>query len=225
MAAAGGRRGAAHKPKSPPPDPHGISPDNPPPPAPAPDEAARRDLADIMTGGVARPLDREEQRVLDGIARRLPLSRDAYAIADCQSSWWDRLADRVAAVGGSWGFIFGFFAVLAAWVLINSGRLPRLGFDVYPFIFLNLLLSMLAAIQAPIILMSQNRQSQRDRVAAAHDYAVNLRAELEILRLHEKLDAMRAAQDAALAQQQETLIALLRKELAAHGVAAMPPTG
>ena len=103
-----------------------------------------------------------------------------------------RLADRVAAIGGSWGFISSFGFVLFGWMVINSPMLRSFGvqFDPYPFIFLNLMLSMLAAIQAPIIMMSQNRQGEKDRIAAKHDYQVNLRAELEIILLHEKLEHM-----------------------------------
>ncbi len=108
------------------------------------------------------------------------------------STWWDRLADGVARVGGSWSFIIGFSSALAIWIISNialaaSGH----AFDPYPFIFLNLILSMVAALQAPVIMMSQNRQSAKDRAAAEHDYVVNLRAELEIMLLHDKLDALR----------------------------------
>jgi uncharacterized membrane protein len=113
------------------------------------------------------------------------------------------MADRVAAVGGSWGFIIAFAVVLLSWMIINSDLLTVMGlkpFDGYPFIFLNLMLSMLAAIQAPIIMMSQNRQAAKDRIAARHDYEVNLRTQLEILRLSRKVDrlmriAMRTAEE------------------------------
>jgi uncharacterized membrane protein len=119
-------------------------------------------------------------------------SRDVGDIVDEQATFGERLSDKVAAVGGSWKFIMVFAAVLLGWMLLNSQILGKLGtpFDPYPFIFLNLMLSTLAAIQAPIIMMSQNRQSAKDRIAAAHDYEVNLRAELEILRLHAKIDAL-----------------------------------
>ena len=106
--------------------------------------------------------------------------------AQLNSSFGDRLADRVARVGGSWSFIIAFGLVLATWMLLNSRVLQAMGmppFDAYPFIFLNLLLSTLAAVQAPVIMMSQNRQSAKDRVSAQHDYEVNLRTQLEILRL------------------------------------------
>jgi len=139
-------------------------------------------------------LEPEERNVLRSFEARRPISRDAAEIEEAEAGFGDRLSDRVAAVGGSWAFIVGFGVVLAAWMLLNTGVLAHwhLSFDPYPYIFLNLMLSMLAAIQAPIIMMSQNRQSDKDRVAARHDYEVNLRAELEIMRLHEKLDALLA---------------------------------
>jgi len=147
-------------------------------------------LAKALLGKQPHLLTREEERVLRMIHARTPISRDAANVADEQSGMGDRLADRVAAVGGSWGFIIAFGIVLFGWMLLNSGILSRWNatFDPYPFIFLNLMLSTLAAIQAPIIMMSQNRQSAKDRLAASLDFEVNLRAELEILRLHEKID-------------------------------------
>jgi uncharacterized membrane protein len=99
-----------------------------------------------------------------------------------------RLADRVAAVGGSWGFIIGFGVFLVAWTLTNSVLLGRAAFDAYPYIFLNLILSMIAAIQAPIIMMSQNRAAAHDRAAAQLDYDINMKAEREILAIHERMD-------------------------------------
>ena len=102
----------------------------------------------------------------------------------------DHIADHIAQVGGSWGFIISFLAFLAAWAIANTLVLGE-GVDPYPFIFLNLVLSMIAALQAPIIMMSQNRQAERDRIDAAHDYAVNLKAEIEIMALHEKFDDIR----------------------------------
>ena len=135
-------------------------------------------------------LDPEERRVLDALEDGTVVSRDAADVADEQSSLGDRLADRVAAVGGSWGFIIGFAVVLFGWMLLNTDVLAHFGkaFDPYPYIFLNLMLSTLAAIQAPVIMMSQNRQASKDRLAASLDFETNLRAELDILRLHEKLD-------------------------------------
>jgi uncharacterized membrane protein len=132
----------------------------------------------------------EERRVLADIARGAPTTRDAGEVAEERASFGDRLADRVAAIGGSWSFIIAFTLVLLAWMLLNTDVLSHWGlaFDPYPYIFLNLMLSTLAAVQAPVIMMSQNRQSAKDRLSATLDYETNLRAELDILRLHQKLD-------------------------------------
>jgi uncharacterized membrane protein len=100
----------------------------------------------------------------------------------------ERLADHISAFGGSWTFIGLFGAVLVTWIVINASFLLSRPFDPYPFILLNLVLSCLAAIQAPVIMMSQNRQEARDRLRSQSDYQVNLKAELEIRQLHEKLD-------------------------------------
>jgi uncharacterized membrane protein len=137
-------------------------------------------------------LSRKERGVLEAIVSREIVADDAGNLADEQASFGERLSDRVAAVGGSWGFIIAFAVVLFGWMLLNSEILTRVNaaFDPYPFIFLNLMLSTLAAIQAPIIMMSQNRASNKDRIAAAHDYEVNLRAEIDIIRLHEKIDLL-----------------------------------
>lgn len=151
------------------------------------DEWAQR-----LLGKPEAMLDEEERRVISGIEMGRPLARDAADVADERAEFGDRLADRVAAIGGSWGFIIAFSAVLVGWMLLNSDVLQHFGlaFDPYPYIFLNLMLSTLAAIQAPVIMMSQNRQSAKDRLAAGLDYETNLRAELDILRLHHKLDTM-----------------------------------
>jgi uncharacterized membrane protein len=148
------------------------------------------DLAERLLHKPASSLDEEERRVLQGIEHGTTISRDAADVADERADLGDRLADRVAAVGGSWGFIIGFTVVLLGWMLLNSDVLAAWGraFDPYPYIFLNLMLSTLAAIQAPVIMMSQNRQASKDRLAASLDYETNLRAELDILRLHHKLD-------------------------------------
>ena len=148
------------------------------------------DLAQRLFRKPIHALDAEERRVLDSIDSGAIVSRDAADEADARSSLGDRLADRVAAVGGSWGFIIAFTVVLFGWMLLNSDVLAHFGaaFDPYPYIFLNLMLSTLAAVQAPVIMMSQNRQASKDRLAASLDYETNLRAELDILRLHHKLD-------------------------------------
>ena len=137
------------------------------------------------------PLGDAEQRVLESTAGRQTLARNINTHIARDATAGQHLADAIARVGGSWGFILGFLAFLLLWTSINGFLLTREAFDPYPFIFLNLVLSMLAAIQAPIIMMSQNRQAARDRTDAAHDYEVNLKAEIEIMALHEKMDALR----------------------------------
>lgn len=141
----------------------------------------------------AHALDEGERNVIASIDAHRTISRDAAGMDEERATFADRAADRVAAIGGSWGFIIAFSLVLIGWMLLNSDVLARwnAAFDPYPYIFLNLMLSTVAAIQAPIIMMSQNRQAKKDRLAASHDYEVNLRAELEIMRLHDKLDALR----------------------------------
>ncbi len=146
-------------------------------------------LLDMGVGDVPS----RERKVLERMAKRLAISHNVNKEFDQQLTFGERLADRVAAVGGSWSFIIGFGTFIGAWVLLNTAILAGyVTFDPYPFIFLNLMLSMLAAIQAPVIMMSQNRQADKDRLAAAHDYEVNLKAEIEIAALHEKLDQIRS---------------------------------
>jgi uncharacterized membrane protein len=157
-----------------------------------------------------------ERRVLERVAHRQHISRNTNHDFDTSLTLGQRVADRVAAFGGSWTFILLFAATLLTWIALNSLLLaPRhAAFDPYPYILLNLVLSMLAAIQAPIIMMSQNRQAQKDRLDAAHDYEVNLKAELEIAALHEKVDRLREQQWAelvALQQEQLRLLAQLLK--------------
>ena len=159
-----------------------------------------------------------EERVIERLTRRLHVSRAPGRASDAGRTVGQRLADRIAAFGGSWTFILLFLAALAAWVALNTLALPRAGrppFDAYPFVFLNLVLSMLAALQAPVIMMSQNRQAATDRAAAAHDYEVNLKAELEILALHGKVDALRERQWSELVAMQRQQIELLTRLLAA----------
>ena len=134
-----------------------------------------------------------ERRVIISIARRHHVTRNVNQALAERQTLSDHLADRVARFGGSWTFIVIFSGVLVAWAVLNTMTLPRYfqAFDPYPYIFLNLILSMVAALQAPIILMSQNRQAMRDRLAASLDYEVNLKAEIEIMALHEKLDQIR----------------------------------
>ena len=149
----------------------------------------REQLARDLLGTSYGELTSQKKSVIDLIADQKPSGLGPLAKVD-ERDRWEKLADRVASVGGSWGFIMSFMIVLAIWVTLNSLLASR-AFDPYPFIFLNLMLSMVAALQAPVIMMSQNRQGKIDRAAAEHDYIVNLRAELEIMLLHDKLDGLR----------------------------------
>ncbi len=148
------------------------------------------DLSQRLLGKAPGELDEEERRVLAGIESGTIVSRDAADVSDERATFGERLSDRVAKIGGSWAFIIAFTLVLIGWMLLNSDILTHFGraFDPYPYIFLNLMLSTVAAIQAPVIMMSQNRQSAKDRLAASLDYETNLRAELDILRVHHKID-------------------------------------
>ncbi|MDA8242399.1 MAG: DUF1003 domain-containing protein [Nitrospiraceae bacterium] len=122
------------------------------------------------------------------------LSKNLNDEYDRQLTLGQRLADKIADFGGSWQFIGIFAAVLLLWVTVNTTFFLKRPFDPYPYIFLNLILSCLAAIQAPVIMMSQNRQEEKDRLRAEYDYKVNLKAELEIRNLHEKIDHLLTSQ-------------------------------
>lgn len=151
--------------------------------------------ADIARALMGRPfgeLGAGAQRVARHVAERRHIARDPGQQSAVTPG--ERAADAVAAFGGSWPFVGLFAVTLVLWIAANSWLPhPQDGaFDPYPYILLNLFLSMLAAIQAPVILMSQNRQARKDRIGAAHDYEVNLKAELEIMMLHDKVDALAA---------------------------------
>jgi len=160
-------------------------------------------------------LNEVQRSVIDLIAAEAPTGLNRALVSD-DRSFWDRLADKVAAIGGSWAFIGAFSGVLLGWVALNVFLKPwDLAFDPYPFIFLNLLLSTVAALQAPVIMMSQNRQAAKDRANAEHDYVVNLRAELEIMHLHDKLDALRERDIAELSRHNAEALARLEAQVAA----------
>lgn len=146
-------------------------------------------------------LSKAESKVLQSAIDRLAIAEDRSADYAERASLGARIADTIARIGGSWGFIITFVLFLAVWTIANAWLLGRETFDPYPFVFLNLVLSMVAALQAPVIMMSQNRQTERDRLAASHDYEVNLKAEIEIMALHEKLDALRHQEIIALRDQ------------------------
>lgn len=152
-----------------------------------------------------------EQQLLQPVHTKRPISRDINQEFEDKASFGERLADRVAKFGGSWTFIILFMSMVVGWIVLNTVILTRgnAAFDPYPFILLNLCLSMISAAQAPIIMMSQNRQAAKDRLDAGHDYEVNLKAELEIAALHEKIDQLREQQWTALLAMQQEQIRLL----------------
>jgi uncharacterized membrane protein len=175
-------------------------------------QTANDELAQQLLSCSYDKLNDIQKSVIDLIANEAPATVDPAMRKD-KRTFGARLADNVAAVGGSWGFIIAFGLILAAWMGWNELSGKHLSFDPYPFIFLNLMLSMVAAIQAPVIMMSQNRAAARDREAAEHDYVVNLRAELEIMHLHDKMDALREKQMIELLKRQNEAIKLLRGQI------------
>lgn len=152
-----------------------------------------------------------EKKVLDSIGNKEILSENIHKTFTGKLTLGQRLADKIAAFGGSWTFIITFFSLLLAWVVLNTINVFIKPFDPYPFIFLNLMLSCIAAIQAPIIMMSQNRQSEKDRMNAEHDYMVNLKSELEIRIVQEKIDHMRTKQWERLIEIQQVQLDLLQE--------------
>lgn len=152
-----------------------------------------------------------ENEVIESLKKNELLSANIYADFDARLTLADRMADRVAGFGGSWRFIAAFVVVVLAWIGANTVALLKQPFDPYPFIFLNLVLSCLAALQAPVIMMSQNRMEARDRMRAEHDYQINLKAELEIRHLHEKLDHLLKQQWTRLIEIQEIQLELMEE--------------
>lgn len=174
----------------------------------------KKTVADLagrwLTGGLSG-LSEAEHRVLQSAIDRRAVSKNRNEAYENELTFGERVADAIARVGGSWTFIFAALALLLAWTLGNSFLLGREQFDPYPYILLNLVLSMLAALQAPVIMMSQNRQAARDRLDAAHDYEVNLKAEIEIMALHEKFDEMRHQEIVRIREQLAELAGQLRR--------------
>jgi uncharacterized membrane protein len=158
-------------------------------------------------------LGEREKHILQHLKEKEPISRNVMDEYSDKLTFGQRVADKVASFGGSWPFIGIFALILILWIGGNIFMLLALHkkpFDPYPFILLNLFLSMLAAIQAPVIMMSQNRQSAHDRIAAEHDYEVNLKAELEIMNLHQKLDELREQKWAELVAMQTQQMEMLK---------------
>jgi uncharacterized membrane protein len=134
------------------------------------------------------------EEVLESLKEHEILSRNINLEFEQDLTFWERMSDKVASFGGSWRFILGFAVVIGIWVAVNTIALLRQPFDPYPYILLNLVLSCLAAIQAPVIMMSQNRQDAKDRLRSEHDYQLNLKAELEIRHINEKMDLLLSTQ-------------------------------
>jgi len=152
-----------------------------------------------------------DQEVIESLQQHEILSSDISRQFEKKLTFGERLSDRIAEFGGSWKFIILFGAVLFGWIILNAIFLLNRGFDPYPFILLNLILSCLAAIQAPVIMMSQNRAEARDRLRAENDYKVNLKAELEIRHLHEKIDHLLRRQYNRLFEIQQIQVELLEE--------------
>jgi uncharacterized membrane protein len=181
------------------------------------DTICSRHVSDYRTRYVAGLLERErgelsdlERQVVESLAREETVSRNVEAAWDTRRTTGERVADVVADFGGSWTFIGTFFFVLVVWMAFNVWATTRTVFDPYPFILLNLVLSCLAAIQAPIIMMSQKRQEAKDRLRSENDYRVNLKAELEIRNLHEKMDHLINRQWERLAEIQQIQLEIMQ---------------
>jgi uncharacterized membrane protein len=150
-----------------------------------------------------------DHEVLESLQRHEILSSNVDAQFEKDLALGEKMADGLATFGGSWTFLIIFAAILLIWIALNSFLLLKRPFDPYPFILLNLVLSCLAAVQAPVIMMSQNRQEAKDRLRSQHDYQVNLKAELEIRQLHDKIDHLLSHQWERLVEIQQIQIDLL----------------
>jgi uncharacterized membrane protein len=163
--------------------------------------------ANPLVAEIAR-LNGLERQIIDRFIHRQRVPPDA---SQAPLSFGDRVADRVTSFGGSWPFIVLTIFAIAAWMMINATMAKA--FDAYPYILLNLVLACMTVLQAPLIMMSQNRQTTRDRLEAQHDYEVNTKAELEIVGLHTKLDEIRDVKWMELMKLQEQQLALLARLL------------
>jgi uncharacterized membrane protein len=152
-----------------------------------------------------------DNEVIESLQQHEILSSDISKQFETKLTFGERLSDRIASFGGSWRFIITFGVVIVLWIAINVVLLATRAFDPFPFILLNLILSCLAALQAPVIMMSQNRVEARDRLRAENDYKVNLKAELEIRHLHEKIDHLLRRQYNRLFEIQQIQIELLEE--------------
>jgi uncharacterized membrane protein len=169
-------------------------------------------------------LEKKETKVLEkdvvkSLRENELLAKNINADFDKGLTYGDRLSDRIASFGGSWKFIIFFMSVLFIWIVINTIALLSKPFDPFPYILLNLILSCIAAIQAPVIMMSQNRQEAKDRLRAEHDYKINLKAELEIRHLNEKMDHLLMNQWQRLLEIQQLQTEIMEEILGKKGKA------
>ena len=171
----------------------------------------RRRFVDEMLAAERGELDDLERHVTESLERQLTVAENIENQFAGRRTFGERLSDNLASFGGSWTFLIVFFALLAGWIGLNLWLGTSNAFDVYPFILLNLLLSCLAAVQAPIIMMSQKRQEAKDRLRALNDYQVNLKAEIEIRHLHEKVDHLLSRQWERLAEIQQFQMEILEE--------------
>ncbi len=171
----------------------------------------RRDYVKEVLEDEIGELSALDQEVVDSLQQHEILSENIGDEFDRELTFGERLSDRIASFGGSWTFIMSFGVVLFIWIVINTAILATRAFDPYPFILMNLILSCIAALQAPVIMMSQNRSEARDRARAENDYKVNLKAELEIRHLHEKIDHLLRKQYNRLFEIQQIQIELLEE--------------
>jgi uncharacterized membrane protein len=187
------------------------------PDLPADGFVCRTDLDRFRSDYVSEMLARErgeltqlDEDVVKSLADHETLAENIDAEFAVKRTFGERMSDRLASFGGSWTFIGLFFAILVVWMAFNIVVIAQAQFDPYPFILLNLVLSCLAAIQAPIIMMSQKRQEAKDRLRSENDYRVNLKAELEIRHLHEKIDHMLTRQWERLAEMQQIQLEIMQ---------------
>ena len=190
--------------------------------------AFRRDYVKCALEDEIGELTTLDHEVIESLRQHEVLSENLEKQFERKLTFGEHLSDRIAEFGGSWKFIITFGGVIVVWVVLNAVLLLNRAFDPYPFILLNLILSCLAALQAPVIMMSQNRAEARDRLRAENDYKVNLKAELEIRHLHEKIDHLLRKQYNRLFEIQQIQIELLeeirdRKRGAPRDRASLPP--
>jgi uncharacterized membrane protein len=183
----------------------------------------RMELVEDMLAAERGELSELDAEVMAALKQQELLTADVNREFDERVTAGQWVADRVARFGGSWAFILGFGAVLAVWIIVNSTALLAGHFDPYPYILLNLVLSCLAAIQAPVIMMSQNRQEAKDRLRSEHEYRVNLKAELEVRLLGARFDLLLGRQWRNLMEIQQVQMDLL-EEIATHRHAVEPTT-